>query len=203
MEKSIVAVTDIIANLTSRRSMVKFTEQPVAPELVHEIIQMGTFAPCHKRTDPWRFVVFEGTGRDALACAMVNGYAATKQGFDGYEANFEKIKRKPYRAQTIIMVWCAAGRGKKNPPVWEDHAAVSACLQNMSLATHAFGLGSIWRTGGAVDWPEVQALCKTQDDAFDESKGDKIMGMLYLGYTDSNAPVPHRFPEEPQIIGYK
>tara|TARA_R110000868_G_scaffold262401_1_gene520875 strand:- start:35392 stop:35985 length:594 start_codon:yes stop_codon:yes gene_type:complete len=194
---------EVIAHIASRRSVAKFTEQAVSPQLISEIIEMGTFAPCHKRTDPWRFVIFEGAGRDALACAMMNGYAAAKQGFDGYEENLEKIKRKPYRAPTIIMVWCAAGRAKKNPPVWEDHAAVAACLQNMSLAAHAFGLGSIWRTGGAVDFPQVQDLCKTETDSFDASKGDKIMGMLYVGHMDNNFPKPNRFPEEAQVVCYK
>ncbi|MFT7433643.1 MAG: nitroreductase [Alphaproteobacteria bacterium] len=194
--------TDVFENMLSRRSVGKVTQDAVAPELIEKIIEAGTYAPAHKRTDPWRFSIFTGDGRKELACAMANGFAASQQGFDGYERKLEMVSRKAFRAPVIILVWCAAARGKVNPPLWEDHAATSACLQNMSLAAHALGLGSVWRTSGAVNWPEVQALCTCENDSFDAKKGDKIMGMLYLGHKDEQYPEPTRQPEKPQITYY-
>lgn len=190
---------DIFASLVSRRSVAKVTDEPVSKEMVERIIEAGTFAPTHKRTDPWRFVVFEGQGRQALADAMVQGYKRHQPDFS--EKKLEKIASKPLRAPTIILVWCAVGRGKKNPPAWEDYAAVSACLQNMSLAVHGFGLGSIWRSGSLTEYPEIHALCKGEDgDDFDWEKGDRVMGLLYVGHPDCEYPEPTRFPQKSKVF---
>lgn len=183
---------DIFASLVSRRSIAKVTEEPVSALMLEKIIEAGTFAPVHKRTDPWRFVVFTGEGRKKLSDAMYEGFKKTNPEADAEK--LAKIASKPYRAPAIILVWCAGGRGKKNPALWEDRAAVSACLQNMSLAAHGFGLGSIWRSGGMVDYEEVHALCQTKEDKFDKSKGDAVMGVLYIGHPDPCAPMPTRTP---------
>ncbi|MEC8068008.1 MAG: nitroreductase [Pseudomonadota bacterium] len=188
---------DIFASLVSRRSIAKVTDQPVSRSLVERVIEAGTFAPTHKRTDPWRFVVFEGDGRQKLADAMVEGYKQANPDFSAEK--LEKIAQKPFRAPVIVMVWCAVGRGKKNPPPWEDYAAVAACLQNMSLAAHGFGLGSIWRSGSLTDFPQVQALCQSGDDSFNLAMGDQIMGLLYIGHPDCNYPEPNRFPNPAQV----
>lgn len=193
---------DIFATLVSRRSISKFTDQPISTETLNAIFEAGTFAPVHKRTDPWRFVVFEGKGREILSEAMAKGFQNANA--DAYPEKLQKIKNKPFTAPTVVLVWCAAGRGKVNPPVWEDHAAVSACIQNMSLAAHGFGLGSIWRSGPVWEYPEVQALCKTADgESFDAEKGDHVMGLLYIGYPDCNYPEPTRFPNPPKVEYFK
>lgn len=186
---------DIFANIVSRRSIAKVTDEPVSKQLVERIIEAGTFAPTHKRTDPWRFLIFEGKGRDALSKIMAQGFKRDKP--DTTPEKLEIIAGHPYRAPTIILVWCAVGRCKKQPPVWEEYAAVSACLQNMSLAAHGFGLGSIWRSGSLTEYPELQALCKGEDgDDFNAELGDKVIGLLYLGHIDCEHPEPARFPKK-------
>jgi nitroreductase len=189
---------DIFANIVSRRSIAKVTDEPVSRQMTEAIIEAGTFAPTHKRTDPWRFVVMEGLGRQKLSDAMVAGFKRQKP-----QATDEKLKiisQKPNRAPTIVLVWCAVNRCKVNLPVWEDYAAVSACLQNMSLAAHGFGLGCIWRSGSLTEYPEIHALCQSETgDHFDAKKGDKVMGLLYIGHPDCNYPEPTRFPSKADI----
>lgn len=179
------------------------TDEAVSPVMVEKIIEAGTFAPTHKRTDPWRFVVFEGEGRNKLSEAMVAGYKNSRDASEISAEKLHKMEASPFRAPVIILVWCAAGRGKINPPLWEDHAAVAACLQNMSLAAHGFGLGSVWRSGDVGNWPEVQAFCKTEDDHFKPEKGDMVMGLLYVGHKNLNYPEPLRTPEQPKISWVK
>lgn len=176
----------IIEAIHQRRSIAKVTTEDIPDSNIEKIIEAGCWAPTHCRTEPWRFTIFKGEGRKYLQQAWEDNISRTAY------YKLDKIAGKAYRSPVVIAVWCAANRAKKNPPIWEDHAAVAACLQNMSLATHALGLGSIWRTGDVVDMPEVQKLCKTENDVFDINKGDKIIGFLYLGNIDSSAKYPTR-----------
>lgn len=187
--------------ISSRRSVSKFTNKPVSEDILHKIMEAGSWAPNHKRTEPWRFVVFNGEGRHTLQQAILEGTANAHAHLpeDEKKLKLSKMENKAFRAPCVIGVWCAVGRGKINPPVWEDYAAVSACLQNMSLATHALGLGSIWRSGSLCDYPEITALCKTETDSLNADKGDKLMGFLYLGYPDENVAIPKR--DRPELEG--
>jgi len=188
---------DILDAIKNRRSIAKLTEEAVSHQHIEKIMEAGTFAPTHKRSDPWRFLVFSGEGRRALATAILSGFQ--KNNPDAPAEKLEKIAQKPYRAPAVILVWCAATRANKKIPLWEEKAAVAACLQNMSLAAYGFELGAIWRTGALVDYPQVQALCKTKNDAFDKDKGDCIIGLLYVGYPDKHYPKPTRSPAAAQV----
>lgn len=177
---------EILQAIQSRRSIAKVTIEDEADSDIKQIIQAGCWAPTHCRTEPWRFTVFKGEGRRQLQDAWEQNIAKTAY------YKLQKIQSKAFRAPVVIAVWCAVGRGKKNPPAWEDEAAVAACLQNMCLACHGLGLGSIWRTGDVIDMPEVQSLCKTQKDIFTPDKGDKILGFLYVGHPDKSSSIPTR-----------
>lgn len=190
---------DILKAIETRRSIAKVTDEPLARADIEKIISAGCWAPNHKRTEPWRFVVFEGEGRHKLGAAMADGvrHVYPDLSDEDYAHKIQSLRTKPFRAPLIIAVWCAAGRGKKNPPVWEDHAAVAACVQNMCLAAHGLGFGAIWRSGKVVDMPSVQKLMETETDSFDAEKGDMILGMLYVGVRDENYPEPAR--DEPEF----
>lgn len=182
---------DILKAIETRRSIAKVQDKAPTDAEIEQIIQAGSWAPTHCRTEPWRFTIFAGEGRQKLQNAWERNVERTAY------FKLAKIEGKAFRAPIVIAVWCAAGRGAKNPPIWEDHAAVSACLQNMCLAAHELGLGAIWRSGDVVDMPEVQALCQVGEDTFKEEMGDKILGFLYVGYPDTDAPIPAR--DKPQI----
>jgi len=185
---------DVITAIKTRRSIAKVTQKVVPKELTEKIIEAGGHAPTHKRTDPWRFAVFEGYGRQQLQEAMFKGVAELNPTLSEDELTFkrDKMAGKASRSPLIIAVWCAAGRGKMNPPLVEDIAAVDACIQNMLLAAHSLGLGAIWRTGDVVNMPAVQALCTVGEDCFNAEKGDVIQGFLYVGYADADHATPHR-----------
>ena len=163
--------------IKSRRSNGKVLNKPVPQNVVENLLQAAAYAPTHKKLQPWRFVVFEGEGKQVLQQAWNTGAAAEGK-------SVEAIATKTDRAPTIIAVWCATNRGEKNVPVWEEHAAVSAAIQNMLLAAEEAGLAAIWRSGGMCEYPQVQELMKTPQDALDATKGDRIMGMIYIGYPD-------------------
>lgn len=171
---------DVIEAIKTRRSDGQVQkETPIAREVIESMLEAGSWAPTHKRTEPWRFAVFSGAGRDKMAEVLQQ---------DLPEKKHEKVEKKLHRAPVIIAVWTAVGRGEfKNPPEWEDHAAVAACCQNMLLAAHAMGYGAIWRSG---DYVKSAALAKLL--GLDKSMGDRIMAFIYVGHKDDSLPEPLR-----------
>ena len=161
----------MIEIIKKRRSIAQLLDKDVPREVLIQLLDAAAMAPNHKRTEPWRFVIFQGNGRFQLEKAMVASA-------DAVGVRADAMVGKAFRAPAIIAVWCAVGRGKINPPVWEDHAAVCAAIQNILLKATDLGLGAIWRTGAAVEMPDIQALCS----GFDSAKGDKVLGLIYVGY---------------------
>ncbi len=113
----------VLEAIYSRRSVRDYTPQPVAKELIYEIIRAGTWAPSGLNNQPWRFVIVQDAEkREALA-------QLTRYG--------EIIRRAP----VVIAVF--VDREAMYHEV-KDHQAMGACLQNMLLAAHALGLGAVW-----------------------------------------------------------
>lgn len=165
---------DIFTAIETRRSHGLVTQEPVSKEQIQAILQMACWAPTHKRSEPWAFHVFEGEGRKKLADAI-----AIESGEEG--------GKKVYRAPVVIAVVSTPGRTANNPPIWEDHAATAAALQNMALATHGLGLAGFWRSGKFCEQAAVKDLLKV-DDTF----GDQIMGFFYIGHPDESQLPPLR-----------
>ena len=175
--------------IQQRRSRPCLTDEPVSVPLIEHLIHLATYAPQHKKTNPWRFAVFDAAGKAILAKAWAAGTDKT------IDFTQEKVDRAP----VIIAVWCAAGRSGKTLPVWEEEAAVAAAIQNMLLAATAAGLAGFWRSGSVGNVPEVQGLLA----GFDATQGDRVMGFLHLGWPDAAKPVPERDIEPPQVQWYQ
>ncbi len=52
--------------IQTRRSVPLLKDKTVPTELIEQIIEAGTYAPNHFRTEPWRFFVLSGEGRTKL-----------------------------------------------------------------------------------------------------------------------------------------
>lgn len=165
---------DIFTAIETRRSNGLVTDAPVSEKDIQTLLQAATWAPTHKRSEPWRFHVFMNEGRDTLAEAIRQG-------------GKEEKARKVYRAPVVIGVVSAPGRAAKNPPEWEDHAATAAAVQNMALATHGLGLAGFWKSGDVTEYPAVKELLEV-----DESYGDRIMAFFYIGHPNPDLPQPER-----------
>lgn len=122
--------------LYGRRSIRKFTDQPVDPELIDQVMHAGIWAPSSCNYQMWDLV--------AVTDPEVN---ATLAGLSTQMAN----------APVNIIV--SYGRDFSEE-AWANIQSASALIQNMSLAAHALGLGTFWitQTGGAEEVREVVGL---------------------------------------------
>lgn len=169
--------------ILTRRSKALVEDKAVPSELIEQIIEAGTYAPNHFRTEPWRFFVLTGEGREKLGnvFAEITSSEQDDPNSENGKKKIERSKNNPLRSPVIIAVGVEPGE-RHNVILKEEHAAVSAGIQNMLLTAHALGLGAIWRTGAICYNPKVTEF-------FGLSERGEIVAFIYLGYSDME-PAP-------------
>ena len=182
----------VMAAIRERRS--QGTVRPERPprEAIELILEAATWAPNHRLTEPWRFVVLAGEARRDFGRVLAEAQArrAERDGRDAAEAAkaAEKAARKPLRAPVVIAVAVEPAAGPKIVEI-EEVAAGAAAVQNMLLAAQALGLATIWRTGEPTYDPAVKAF-------FGLRPADHLLGFVYVGFPDGPAPARDRTPAD-------
>ncbi|GAC1432453.1 MAG: nitroreductase [Chloroflexota bacterium] len=175
----------ILGALQGRRSMGVVRPDPVPRALVEQVIAAATWAPNHRRTAPWRFVVVAGDAREDLGAVMAASLRERLEDTTSAQAQAQvaKERQKPLRAPVIIAV---AAVVSPDPQVVasEELAAVAAGVQNMLLAIEALGLGGMWRTGPASHDPAVKRFLGLPAEAH-------LVAFVYLGYPPGGVERPH------------
>ncbi len=134
--KQEMTALDAIATRTSVRA---YTDQPVAPETVEQILRAGMAAPTAVNKQPWAFVVVDSK--------------ETLQQLSDSLPYAKMLKTAP-----LAIVVCGdmskalEGEGRD---YWIQDA--SAATENILLAAHALGLGAVW-TGGYPSMARVQSV---------------------------------------------
>lgn len=108
----------------SRRSIRKYTDEPVDKKEVLAVLEAGRWAPSGLNNQPWRFLVVEADDPRQEALARVTKYGHI------------------VRAAKVLFVVVLEKKAMYN--AMKDHQGVGACVQNMLLAAHALGLGAVW-----------------------------------------------------------
>ena len=109
--------------ILSRRSIRKYTTQPVPDEVIKELLEAAMSAPSAGNQQPWQFVVIRE--RSILD---------------------EIPKYHPYSAMlkeaSVAILVCGDLKSEKHKGYWvQDY---SAATQNLLIAAQAKGLGAVW-----------------------------------------------------------
>jgi nitroreductase len=175
---------DLFEAIKTRRSIGLVKDDPIPKELIEKILEAGTYAPNHYRTEPWRFFVLTGKGREKLGelFAEIGLSELEDPNTENGKQKIEKQRKNPLRAPVVIAVGVEPS-DKKNILVKEEYAAVNSGIQNMLLAAHGLGLGAMWRTGAICYHSKVR-------DFFELSENGEVLGFIYVGYPDMK-PKPY------------
>jgi nitroreductase len=163
--------------IRTRRSIYadEFLKQNIPDELLNEILINATYAPTHKMTEPWRFIVFQDTYLEQIGSFLADYYKDFYSQKFSAETAVEKynlLKEYPLNSACIIGVVMVRNR-KIDLPEWEEVAAVSSAVQNIALSCTAHNIGSYWSTSaGAIDYVRQ----------FDLAENEKSLGLIYVGY---------------------
>ena len=163
--------------LLTRSSFSKLTEPAPAGDALENIISAGLRAPDHAHLSPYEFIVCQGQGLQRLTDIFVD--AAEKSNFPA--TKIEKAHTMCFRAPMIIVAIMRFKEHEKVPRV-EQISTTGCAVQNMQMAAQAQGFQGIWRTGNFA----VNDLVRR---AFDCAENDEIVGFLYLGTPECEAPI--------------
>lgn len=183
--------SDILKEIiATRRTIVpEVMNGNIIPEgLIDEILSSANWAPTHGLTEPWRFVVFGPDQKDAFKQFHADLYrkVSTEKG-EFLEINYEKIRNRAQNASHVIALVMKRGDNPKIPEI-EEIAATAAAAQNVLLSAHAHDVACYWGSGGMTYHPEMKKFL-----GFEEQ--DKVMGLLFLGYTSEEHPKGKRRTE--------
>jgi nitroreductase len=162
--------THMLDLIKRRRTIHRYLERAVPPELVWEALDAAHHAPNHLLTWPWRFYVVGAQTKAALDSAAlkqkeVNG---TLEG-----AELEAFKEKRLNAHLIVV---SQVRSEDPTRAKEDYAAVSCAIQNLCLTFAARGVGSKWSTGSLTRAPQLYELLDI------DARAEEVVGFVWYGY---------------------
>lgn len=150
----------VMENLLGRRSVRAFKADALPMDLLQEIARAGTYAPSGQGRQTWKFTIVANQGKiQQLARAV-----ATELGRENYNM---------YQPAALIVPSNLADS------IWgkEDNACA---LENMFLAAHSFGIGSVWinQLQGICGRPAIRAIL----NEWGIPKDHVVYGLAALGY---------------------
>jgi len=184
-------VNDLIAN---RRSVfqAQYTGALVDDSIIQQMLENANWAPTHKLTEPWRFVVFTGDGITQLAEFQSSLYKKKTTAEGTYkEDRFQNLLTKPALSSHIIAVGMVRDPKKSLPEV-EEIGAVFCAVENMYLTASAYGVGCYLSTGGITFWEEAKPY-------FGLGPDDKLLGFLHVGMPKGTLPPVKRTPIDSKV----
>jgi len=157
---------DTFETLLKRRSIRQYTRQAVPDEMVQDLLKAAMYAPSARNGQPWHFVVI----RDRSTLDAI--------------PNFHPNAAMVPQAQLAILI-C----GKVDPAIpsyWLVDCA--AATENLLLAAHASGLGSVW-LGVAPRQERMEGMRQL----IPLPEGIEPFALLPLGYPAEKKEQPDRF----------
>ncbi len=160
---------DAIDALTTRRSVRRYTDEPVSDADIETILRAAMCAPSGFGQRSTRFVVV----RDAETRAALSVISK----YSGMIAN-----------APVAIVVCGDTNAERHPGTYFVHDAVAA-LENLLTAANALGLGAVWV--GVHPWADRIDAVRA---AVGLPEGVEPIASVALGHPASAAPTtPDRF----------
>jgi nitroreductase len=170
---------DLMEAIRSRRTIRLMQSEPVPDGTLETILEAGVWAPNHKLTQPWRFIVLGPQSKLAIAYAILDyrlasmDMATTRLEIDQV---IEKIWQRFVRVGAVVAVTCQREPGSSEHQRRDDFAAVCTAIQNMQLAAWSYGIGACWVNGLVTRMSETSKILGTDD------RTEELIGIVSLGY---------------------
>lgn len=187
----------MIDAIYTRRSIRRFTQQPIPEDALRTILEAGTWAPSEKNQQPWKFVVIRGAERRNMVRCLKEGIARTRKGDGIFSAWPQFLPSAIYTARileqapAIVFVLNAEGfdpltdmDAAHRLKEFSDIESISAAIQNMALAATDLGIGSLWTCNIFFAYHELKDWLGIPGEP---------VAALALGYTDRPVrPLPRK-----------
>jgi nitroreductase len=188
--------TELVNNLIRNRRSVfqqQYSGERVDDVVVAQMLENARWAPTHKLTEPWQFVVFTGDGLRKLGEQQAAVYKRVTEASGTFkEERYQNLLTKTVLSSHIIAIGMKRDE-KKSLPELEEIGAVFCAIQNMYLTAAAYGIGCYLSSGGVTYFEEAKEL-------FGLGKDDKLLGFLHIGVPKTQVPDSKRKPVEDKAV---
>ncbi len=173
-------ISEIIRN---RRSISPnmYLDKPIERAILEEILENANWAPNHRKTEPWRFKVFQGAALQRLSDYLGDTYERAMPAGKFSEMKLKKTRQKPLQSACVIAI-CMQRDPQERLPEWEEIAAVACAVQNMWLTCTEYGIGSYWSSPALIT--NIAA-----NDFLGLQEGERCLGLFYMGYAKEDVPL--------------
>lgn len=156
--------------IRGRRTIHNFTSEVPPFEQFEKAIELASWAPNHRRTEPWRF---HHLGPETISAVVdLNArLVVEKKGPAAGEA-----KRERWSTIPGWLVVTSALSPDDTELEKEDYAACCCAIQNLSLYLWSAGIGVKWTTGAVTRHPEFYRLLNV------DPAERQTVGVLWYGY---------------------
>ena len=163
---------DIFEIIKTRRSIRKFTEEPVPDEVIDRIIEAGIWAPSGLNNQPWKFAIIRDNELKTKISALTH---------------YSQIVLS---SNVLIAVFLDHSSGYDRT---KDSQAIGACIQNMLLFIHSIGLGAVWLGQILKNRDKVLELIKGPEEL-------ELMAVIALGHPAVKAGKGNRKDPEQSVF---
>ncbi|AEF92930.1 nitroreductase [Desulfotomaculum nigrificans CO-1-SRB] len=169
---------ELLEAIKTRRSIRKFKEEPVAKEVIQELIDTAIWAPSASNRQPWGFVVLTDKNYlKQLSDEAKAGWLAQMDSLPQMQ-QYRATMQNPdfnifYNAPALIIIY-----GKKDSH-WSKYDC-SMLAQNLMLAAWEKGLGTCWIgfAHNVCDTPQFKAKHNVSEEY-------ELVAPIILGYPET------------------
>ena len=182
---------EVLKKIISRRRSVfpvSYTKEEIPVDVIRQILESANYAPTHKLTEPWRFVVFRNEGKINFANELARLYKDTTPAHQFLQRKYDSILEKAIQSSCIIALNAQLHPDKL--PEWEEIASLACAVQNMALTAEAFEVGAYWSSPGMI--VELK-------DYLNLGEQEKCFGLFYMGYHNEKPRTAARTPIDNKI----
>jgi nitroreductase len=175
-------LTNIIKN---RRSIfpASYIQKEIPVNVIEQIVASANYAPTHKLTEPWRFVVIRNEAKTRLGETLGDLYKNKVPSHQFLQKKYNSFSEKTSQSDCIIAINIQFHPDKL--PAWEEIAAVGCAVQNMALTAETLNIGAYWSSPPLIDdLGEFLGL----------AENEKCFGLFYMGYHNEEPKQANRTP---------
>ena len=192
-EKSPFETNPVLKAIKERRSIRRFEDKDVEQTKIDQILKAATWAPSANNDQPWKFVVVRS--KETTEKVLNVFLDRMKDYFESHGIPLDRIKAfwsGIFSAPVHIFAFCDTSvveieEGFEETQVLWSTQAVSAACQNILLAAHASGLGSVWAGASLAVEDEIKDMLGVPDEV-------RLMTVIAIGYPAYESLPPVRKP---------
>lgn len=177
---------DILLQIIKNRRSIfpaSYIRKEIPTEVIEQLLESANYAPTHKLTQPWRFVVIRKDAKARLGTTLAQLYKEKTAAGTFLQKKYESFAQKTDQADCILAINIQFHPEKV--PNWEEIAAVACAVQNIALTAQSLDIGAYWSSPGLIN---------DLDQFLELKENEKCFGLFYMGYHEEEVREANRTP---------